>query len=258
VVAIDYARHELRLYDRDTFRYDGPGASVPLTLINAFPHIDADVKLADGQTVRGRMVIDVGSNASLSLTKAFVDDHRLRERVGPTIRRTGGGGVGGSTTSDIGRVAALTIGGVELSRPIVGLFGDSAGVMSRSSSWEANIGGAILRRFTLYLDYHARRMIFEPNATVHDPFEADMSGAVFRLDDSLTTIIADVVAPDSPAAEAGLVRGDVIVSVDGVPGSQRLLGELRERLRRPGERVALVVRRSGEEKRIEVVTRRLI
>ena len=62
VVAIDYARHELRIYDQPAFHYDGPGVSVPVTLINRFPHIDADVKLADGETIRGRMVIDVGSN----------------------------------------------------------------------------------------------------------------------------------------------------------------------------------------------------
>jgi hypothetical protein len=258
VVAIDYARRELRIYDRDAFRYDGPGASVPVTLINAFPHIEADVKLADGATVRGRMVIDVGSNASLSLTKSFVDEHRLRDRVGPTIRRTGGGGVGGATTSDVARVAALSIGGIEMSRPIVNLYGDSAGALTRSGSWEGNIGGAILRRFTVYLDYHAKRMIFEPNATLHDSFEVDMSGVVFRMNDSLTTIVVENVAPDSPAFEAGLMHGDVIVSVDGVPGSQRLLGELRERLRRPAERVSFVVRRGGEEQKIEIVTRRMI
>jgi hypothetical protein len=229
-----------------------------VTLINRFPHIDADVKLADGETIRGRMVIDVGSTGSLSLTKAFVDKNRLRQRVGPTVRRTGGGGVGGATTSDMGRVESLSIGGIELARPLVNLFGDSAGALSVSSSWEGNIGGAILRRFTVFLDYQDKRMIFEPNATMHDAFEADMSGMLLRLDDSLTTIVVETVAPGSPAAEAGIAPGDEIVSADGVAGSQKLLGELRERLKKPGDRVLFVVRRGGEEKRIEIVTRRMV
>jgi hypothetical protein len=258
VVAIDYVKHELRLYDRDAFHYDGTGVSVPVTIINLFPHIDADVKLADGETIRGRMVIDVGSAGSLSLTKAWVDDHRLRGRLGATIRRTGGGGVGGAVTSDVGRAESITIGGVELSHPLVNLFGDSAGALSRSSSWDGNIGGAILRRFTLYLDYRGKRMIFEPNAMLHDAFETDMSGVLLRMDDSLTTMIVERVASESPASEAGLMRNDVIVSVDGIPGSQRVLGELRERLRRPGEHVVFVVRRDGEEKRVEIVTRRMV
>jgi S1-C subfamily serine protease len=203
-------------------------------------------------------VIDVGSNGSLALTKAFVDKNRLRQRVGPTVRRTGGGGVGGSTTSDMGRLAALSIGGIELERPLVNLFGDSAGVMSVSSSWEGNIGGTILRRFTVFLDYQNKRMIFEPNATLHDAFEADMSGLLLRLDDSLSTMFVETVAAGSPAAEAGIIPGDEIVSADGVAASQKLLGELRERLRKPGERVVLVVRRGGEERKIEIVTRRMV
>lgn len=258
VVAIDYARSELRLYDRDRFHYDGPGTSVPVTLINRFPYIDAAIKLADGETLRGRFVVDVGSGAGLTLTKPFVDDNRLRDRVGPTLRRTGSGGVGGMTTTEIGRVSSLSIGGIELARPIVQLFGDSAGVMSQRGAWVGNIGGGILRRFTVLLDYQAKRMIFETNASIAEPFDADMSGAALVTDDSLSSIIVDAVAPGSPAAEAGLVRGDVVVSVDGAPASHNVLGELRERLRRPGEHILLIVRRDGETKRVEIVTRRLV
>ena len=110
----------------------------------------------------------------------------------------------------------------------------------------------------MFLDYQNKRMIFEPNATMHDAFEADMSGMLLRLDDSLTTIAVETVAAGSPAAEAGIIPGDEIVSADGALGSQKLLGELRERLRKPGERVLFVVRRGGEEKRIEIVTRRMV
>ncbi len=259
VVAIDYARRELRLYDRVAFRYDGPGASVPLTLVNRFPHIDAAIKLADGETIPGRFVIDVGSGAALSLAKPFVDEHRLRERVGPTVRRSSSGGIGGMAASEFGRVASLVIGGLGLSRPIVQLYGDSAGVFSRSGSWVGNIGGQILRRFTLFIDLQAKRMIFEPNAVFNESFEADMSGAALVTDDSLETIVVDMVDPSSPAAEAGLARGDVVVSVDGAPATRQVLGELRERrFRRPGERVVLTVRRGGETRRIEIVTRRLV
>jgi hypothetical protein len=258
VLAIDYERSELRIYDRDRFHYDGSGTSVPVTLIDRFPIIDAAITLGEHDTLRGRFVVDVGSGAALTLRKPFVDENHLRDRVGQTIRRTGSGGVGGQTTSDVGRVAALLIGGIELARPITQLFGDSAGVMSQRGAWVGNIGGVILRRFTLLLDYQGKRMIFEPNARIDEPFETDMSGAGIVSDDSLSSIVVDNVAPGSPAAEAGLTRGDVIASVDGAPASHRLLAELRDRFRRPGERVVLIVRRGGETKRVEIVTRRLV
>ena len=258
VVAIDYARRELRLYDHAAFRYAGPGTSVPVKIIDRFPHIDAVVKLDDGETLTGRFVVDVGSGGALSLTKPFVDEHRLRERVGQTIRRGGSGGIGGTMASDIGRVAMLSIGGMQLPRPITMLFGDSAGVFSRRGPWVGNIGGAILDRFTLLLDYQGSRMIFEPNASFAEPFDADMSGASLAMDDSLAAIVVETVVRNTPAAESGLEPGDVVVSIDGAPPTQQALGALRERLRRPGERIVLLVRRNGEMRRIEFVTRRLV
>jgi C-terminal processing protease CtpA/Prc len=101
-------------------------------------------------------------------------------------------------------------------------------------------------------------MIFEPSPRIDESFETDMSGAGLVTDDSLSSIVVDNVAPGSPAAEAGLMHGDVVVSVDGAPASHRLLAALRDRFRRPGERVVLMVRRDGETKRVEIVTRRMI
>src|SRR3954468_17191460 len=118
VVAIDYAKQELRLYDARSFRYDGSGTSIPVTFSQNHPHVEAEVRLADGATVKGRMVVDVGASSSLSLTQPFVDANHLRDRVGPTVRRRAGGGVGGTVTADLGRVASLEIGGIELSRPV--------------------------------------------------------------------------------------------------------------------------------------------
>ena len=231
---------------------------MPVKIIDRFPHIDAAVRLDDGETVTGRFVVDVGSGGALALTKPFVDEHRLRERIGPTIRRGGSGGIGGTMASDVGRVATLSIGGMDVPRPITMLFGDSAGVFSRRGPWVGNIGGAILRRFTLLLDYKGSRMIFEPNASFAEPFDADMSGASLAMDDSLATIVVETVAANTPAAESGLQSGDVVVSADGALPSRQTLGALRERLRRPGERIVLVVRRNGETRRIEFVTRRLV
>jgi hypothetical protein len=90
VVAIDYVKHELRLYDARTFHYEGSGAPIPLIFLDNQPHVVAEVRLADGGTVKGRMVVDVGSGGALLLTKPFADENRLRERIGPTLhRRTG-------------------------------------------------------------------------------------------------------------------------------------------------------------------------
>jgi hypothetical protein len=258
VVAIDYVKQELRLYDAHTFRYEGPGTSIPITFSGNHPHVDAEVRLDDGATLKGRMVVDVGSSGSLALTKPFVDQNRLRDRVGPTIHRRAGGGVGGPVTADIGRVAALKLGAVEVARPITSLQGDSAGVMSGNGDWIGNIGGEILRRFTVFLDYANKRMILEPHAATSEPFEADMSGLMLIMNDSLTAAAVDYIMPGSSAADAGLVVGDTLVSIDGKPANGTAVREFRKRFRRDGDRVVLTVRRGGVERTVTLVLRRMV
>src|SRR4029079_15504526 len=100
----------------------------------------------------------------------------------------------------------------EVTRPVTALQGDSAGVMSGSGDWIGNIGGDILRRFTVFLDYANKRMILEPHGGTSEPFEADMSGLMLVMNDSLTSATVDYVVPGSAATAAGLVRGATALS----------------------------------------------
>ena len=62
------------------------------------------------------------------------------------------------------------------------------------------------------------------------------------------------VAPDSPAAEAGIKEGDVVKSIEGIEISQQetLVEELGKR---KGEEVSVVVLREGEEQGLKVMVR---
>lgn len=80
-----------------------------------------------------------------------------------------------------------------------------------------------------------------------DPDVAELYG----LGTTSGAIVAAVV-PDSPADEAGLVEGDVVVAVDGEEVGT--MADLAGRVRRvaPGETTALTVLRAGEEQTLEV------
>ena len=256
VMALDYAAAQLRLYDRARFRYTGTGTSLPITFASGHPHVEAELRLADGETLRGRFVVDVGSSAALALTKPFVDDHGLRTRVGQTLRRPGGVGVGGQTSALFGRVPELRLGSVSLENVVTGLHGDSSGVFSERGSWVGNIGGDILKRFTVFFDYGAQRMILEPNAALRDAFEIDMSGLGFVAAGGEWTL--DYVLANAPGMEAGLERGDVVLQVDGRAVDRETISILKKRFRRAGERAVLTIRRGGETKTFTLVTRRLV
>ena len=259
VVAIDYARHELRIYDQPAFHYDGPGASVPVTLINRFPHIDADVKLADGETIRGRMVIDVGSNGSLSLTKAFVDKNRLRQTCGPD---SAANGRRRRRRLDDVRHGTRRVAldrrhraGAPVGEPLRRLGRSVVGVELVGRKHRRRDPAAIHRVPGLSRQAHDLRAERDDARRVRGRHERPVAPARRLTDDDVRRNGRGGIAGRGGWHHAA---GDEIVSADGVAGSQKLLGELRERLRKPGERVVFVVRRGGEEKRIEIVTRRMV
>jgi C-terminal processing protease CtpA/Prc len=85
----------------------------------------------------------------------------------------------------------------------------------------------------------------------------DMSGFAVAMNAAGQPSVA-LVIPGTPAAEAGLQRGDVITAIDDAPVDARAIADLRDRCRRPGERIALAVQRGGQAKTTTVITRRLV
>ena len=258
VLAIDYQAAEITLHDRKSFRYAGPGTVLPIDFDrNNHPHTRAQV-VVGGKPIDMKATVDVGASSVLSLTKPFVQKHKLRERVQPTMRTVAGGGLGGAITTHVGRVDALRIGPYEIARPITALHGDSAGIFSENV-WDANIGGGALRRFKVWFDYGRKQMILEPRAEeLALPVEGDMTGLRMRGATRLDSIVVTWILPGSPAEEAGARAGDVVVAVEGNPVTTSTLREMRPLMRRIGEPMRLTVVRGGERIELRIIPRRMI
>lgn len=70
-------------------------------------------------------------------------------------------------------------------------------------------------------------------------------GVLMRLDAG--TVVIDKVVPGSPAAQAGLMPGDVFVSLDNFPVDEQGDVSIVIGGKKPGDRVAVKVRRTGQE-----------
>ena len=252
VVKIDYESQKLTLYEPSSFKYQGKGEVLPITLENNHPHIGATV---DGQ-YEGTFVIDCGARSSLALHTPFVEKHDLLAKTGKKIDVFAGVGVGGKVMGKVTRVKSLQVGGFKIPAPLTSLASAQAGAFA-SERIDGNIGGGILKRFTVIFDYSNSLMILEPNANFDYQDNLDMAGLWLTKDNDITRV--DFVIEDSPAAKVGLREGDVVVKMNGKYTKDLLLRDMRDALMAgEGKKVSLTISSEGKEKSIELVLEKLI
>ncbi|MGA9946300.1 MAG: aspartyl protease family protein [Candidatus Cybelea sp.] len=174
--------------------------------------------------------VDTGNRAGLELSSPFLAAHPAIAALAKTPPGVVGFGVGGPAYAKLGRVPALQIGPYTIANSIASLTYQSTGAFADPFT-PANVGGAIWRRFDVTFDYTHSQLLLAKNANFDTPFGYDRSG-LFLIDaNGAYTVLS--VFPGTPAAAAGLAKGDVIVTVNGAPAASTSLAGLRTLLAGP-------------------------
>ena len=218
VVDVDYAAHTLTLRDPATFTYGGSGIVIPLHVRRdaTGAWMAARITLPGAGALDARLGLDMGTYSALRLYGPFVKRRALLGTV-PGAVPTFGFGLGGELPVRLARVQSLDIGPLHVVGPVAEFSVADSGATARADV-DGTIGGAILSRYRVIVDYAHRRMILEPNARAGAPFAADMSGLVLdAAGPQFATITVGHVIPASPAMKAGFAIGDRLVSIDGEP-----------------------------------------
>ena len=258
VVEVDYEKRLLKLHDKSKFNYNGPGETIPIQLTReGHPLLEAEITPIGGKPARAQFVLDLGSGGALALHSPFVNEHRLLEGHGKTIRAIGVGGAGGQSFGRFGRVAELKIGNFRIANPISLFSQDKAGAFA-NESLAGNIGQRIAGKFKLFLDYDNRRIIFEPARSFGEPFDRATPGIALRAEGSnFTTFRITDVLENSPGSEAGLQIDDLLMKVDDTPNTDLTITKLQE-LFEQSKPYKLAIRRGGQTLQVTLVPRKLI
>ena len=254
VMEFDYTTPRVRLFEPAAFQPPPGAIQVPLIFRTNpnVPFVRVNVRMADGAEHMTQLVADTGA---ASFAAAFVDPaaSRLREAVGvtaavPNVVK----GPFGPLQLSAARPAAMVIGPVTLSHPVVALIESSLS----SGLDDGLLGCGFFRRFTATFDYGGHRLFLQPNGRTDAPHLFDASGVSFQQ--SAGRFVVDNVLPDTAAARSGLRKGDRLLDIDGSRADSLTPVALRTLLSQPGETRLLTIERDGKRMAIAIaLTKRL-
>jgi len=255
VIEVDYATGKINVYAPSAYRYTGSGDFLPIKFIDKRPFVPVKITMKGGEAAEGTFELETASSGVMVVRRSFAEVHQLLNSV-KGFRLGNVSGAGGSMFRTLqGRVRNVQVARFMINNPLVS-FSQAEGA---KTDGDGQIGGEVLRRFRLILDYSRRRIILEPNKHLVEPIEGDMSGFELVAEgEGLKTLTINEVLANSPAAEAGLQEEDELIAINGRPVTEFSLEQIRQMLKREGKEYVLTLKRGSQALQVKLKTRRLI
>lgn len=207
VTKVDYAGQMLTFYEPDSFNYDGQGVVIdaPLTQDNMF-----QLPISIDNKYNGLWDLDLGASG-MSFLYPYAEAHGLLSH--PGILRMSFGAGGGQESKTM-QFSSISMAGFTKTKPLVDVpMAKGKGAFSQGEI-TGNAGNDFFRNFTLFLDYKREKVMVEKGASFDRHWPVDMSGMQLLVGDSGRLEV--IMAPENtPAAKAGIQKGDMITAIDG-------------------------------------------
>jgi len=159
VVRIDFSAKTLTAWKPSEFAVPQAAIEVPITFAGRLPVLAATLRLPADRSLDARLMIDTGASQAVFLRYPFATTHQL---IDPAGQRTTAPSLADGTRTLIDvPVEQVSIGSLTFDRPHVRAFAESAGSAGATDT-DGLIGNTLLSRFTVYVDYARKRMLFEP------------------------------------------------------------------------------------------------
>lgn len=241
IMKIDYQNEELIIYksfeDIDLNGYE----KIPFEFHSgAIPKIKLSFTL-NGQKYSGDVLFDSGAAQTLSINTPFVKKNNLNSLVDKKVVLKSEN-LGSTSTSEKIAIESVRIGKYKLNDLSIILSEDKQGVSSYDGLLGI-LGGKIIKRFNIILDYNNSTMYLKPNVLYKESFEFPMSS--LRLKKKNGVIFIDELEENSSEYNAGLRKGDMIISMNGQ--SSKLIQFYKDLLKKEGETIKIKVKTKSKE-----------
>ncbi len=166
----------------------------------------------DATTTReGIFLVDMGSSGTLSINSSSVAKLGLQGRTDVQKMVYNVGGIGGSRTDYLFKLASVKVGGLNVSDVRADYSGNSTGSLA-DKRYDGLIGNELLERFDVIFDFAECKMWVRPNRNFDKPNRYFFGVALTPQKDCW---IVNGLVEGGKAEKAGVKRGDRIVAING-------------------------------------------
>jgi hypothetical protein len=248
IVEIDYEQKQLTLTTTEKFKKKRRFQTIPISIEDTKPYVIAEVEMNDSSRVKAKLLVDSGASHGLVLEPSSSPILKVPPRH---INSIIGRGIGGVITGQIGRIKSIDLGGYKVPG-VISNFPDPNSYMdtlkvSRAVFRNGSIGGELLSRFTVIFDFPREKIYLKKNHAYKKAFYFNLSGLTLKAKgSSLRKFEITDVRENSPAAKAGLQRGDLVITVNGLSANELDLTSVNGFMNsKPGRRIILDIERGA-------------
>jgi Aspartyl protease len=168
VTAIDFNARSIALWQPSAYKAPRAAVSVPIEFAGRLPVVSSTLKIADGRTLTGRLMVDTGASQAVILRYPFANSNGLLDlAMNRGAQRTGAPSLAAGEL----KLVEVPVDQVSLlkwtfDRPQVLAFREPTGSGAYTES-DGLIGNALLARFNLTVDYPRKRLLLEPARRTH-------------------------------------------------------------------------------------------
>ncbi|MEZ0130782.1 signal protein PDZ, partial [Flavobacterium sp. LBUM151] len=178
IVEINYQKKKVVVYQNNEEtrqKIEKKFKSVPITIEKSKPYIYTTA-VAAGVEVPAKLLIDIGNSDAFWIFEN--NKIKLPQKNFPDFL---GKGFSGDIEGHRAKLDKFSIADFEFSHPIVS-FPDSTSIRNVKMVPDriGSVGGEILKRFTLVLDYAGRKLYLKKNAKFYEPFTYNKSGITIQ------------------------------------------------------------------------------
>jgi len=292
IVYINYAFNRITLYNPKYYKYKKcrKCEEFPLQFYRNKPYINAKVRLdtIGNKFTDVKMLIDTGGSEAIWLFENTKKEIKTPINFFKDIL---GEGLSGTIYGNRSRIKGIKLGRFYIKNPTVSFLDSSSTYFARQfKARNGSIGGNILKRFKVWVDYRNKKIILKKSGSFIGGFEYNMSGldvvydgkilvkelvaATFKdafsdgnsetLQNNTVSIVSNYryrfkpsyrikhVLKNSTAEAAGVLDNDVITRINGVGVHQYTLKQLLGKFQiGHNKKVRIHIKRDGVEMKFE-------